>query len=54
MSFVKRCEKHVSLQETSAFPFENKIQVIKNSVHNGGRDLEQAVRRAQEKYAITL
>ena len=46
--------KHGSLEETSAFPFENQIQIIKNSVHQGGKDLEQAVRRSDEKDAITL
>jgi hypothetical protein len=40
------------LEETSAYPFENKIQVVKNSVHNGRIDMEQAVFRAQEKNAI--
>lgn len=46
--------KHGSLKETSAFPFENQIQVIKNSVHQGGKNLrEQAVRRSHEKDAIT-
>jgi hypothetical protein len=46
--------KHGSLEETSAFPFENKILIIKNSVHQGGKDLEQAVRRSDEKDAINL
>jgi hypothetical protein len=40
------------LEETSAYPFENKIQVVKNSVHNGRIDMEQAVCRAQEQNAI--
>jgi hypothetical protein len=40
--------KHGSLDEFSAFPFENKLQKIKNLLRTSGRPLQQVVRRLEE------
>jgi hypothetical protein len=40
---------HGSLEETSAFLFENELQILKNKVRQCGRALEQIVRRIDEE-----
>lgn len=40
--------KHGNLDEFSAFPFENKLQKMKNLLRKRGKPLQQIVRRLQE------
>ncbi len=40
--------KHGSLDDFSAFPFENKLQKLKNLLRKSGKPLQQVVRRLQE------
>ena len=47
-------KKHGSLEDTSAFCFENKLQVYKNMVRPCGRSLEQLVRRIDQECRISV
>lgn len=40
--------KHGSLDDFSTFPFENKLQKLKNLLRKSGKSLQQVVRRLQE------
>lgn len=46
--------RHGSLEETSAFLFENKLQIFKNKVKQCGRELEQVVRRIEEDSKVKV
>jgi len=45
-------KKHGSLDEMSAFPFENKLQIITNMVKESGRPLQQIVRRLEDENRV--
>jgi hypothetical protein len=49
---AKDVENHGSLDEFSAFPFENKLQVLTNMLKESGRPLEQIVRRLDEENRV--
>ncbi|XP_046640273.1 uncharacterized protein LOC124323154 [Daphnia pulicaria] len=51
---AKGVKKHGSLEDTSAFCFENKLQVYKNMVRPCGRSLEQLVRRIDQECKISV
>ncbi len=47
-------KKHGSLEDTSAFCFENKLQIYKNMIQPCGRSLEQIVRRIDQECKISV